>query len=220
IIRIESEMAPRLSAHYDEILLDPALFARVESLYQQRDSLGLDPEQYRLVEETYKDFVRAGAQLGDDDKATLRAINTELAELETTFSQNVLNEVNALAIVVDTREELEGLREAEIEAASKAAQERGLPGKFVLPLLNTSQQPALSTLRNRALRERIFNTSVSRGSRGGDYDNRGLLSRTAALRAERARLLGFDSHAAYILDNQTAQSVQAVNDILAQLTPP
>src|SRR5690606_12057393 len=177
------------------------------------------PESLRLVEITHRDFVRAGAQLSAEEKERLRAMNTELAELETTFSQNVLAEVNASAIVVDSSEELTGLSPAEIQAAADEANARNLSGKYVLPLLNTSGQPALSSLENRALRQRIMETSLARGSRGGEFDNTEVLSRTARLRAERAQLLGYPNNAAYILEEQTAQTVEAVNPRLADLTP-
>jgi peptidyl-dipeptidase Dcp len=217
---LEVELSPRLSAHNDAILLDPALYARIKTLYDARATLGLDPEALRLVEITHRDFVRAGAQLSPEDKDKLRAMNTELAELETTFSQNVLAEVNANAVVVDSREELVGLSDAEIQAAADEAVTRELPGKYVLPLLNTSGQPTLSSLENRALRQRIMETSLARGSSGGEFDNREPLSRTARLRAERAQLLGYPHHAAFILEEQTAQTVDAVNERLAALTPP
>jgi peptidyl-dipeptidase Dcp len=220
IKEIETEIAPRLSEHSDKIRLNRKLFARIETLYEQRDSLGLDAESTRLIEETRRDFVLAGAELGDAEQDRLRAINTELAGLQTRFSQNVLNEVNALAVVVDSRAELAGLSEAEITAAADAAAERGLTGKFVIQLLNTTQQPALASLENRALRERILKTSLSRDSRGGDYDNREIVSRTAHLRAEKAALLGFETYAAYALADQTARTVGAVNERLAELTPP
>ena len=216
---IEAEIEPRLSAHDDQILLDSALFERIETLYEQRESLDLEPEASRLLVETYRDFVRAGAQLNDTEKERLRAINIELSELQTSFNQNVLNEVNNSAIVLDTADELTGLTEAEIQSATDAAEERDMPGKFVIPLLNATQQPALASLQNRALRERIYNTSVSRGSRGGEYDNREILSRTMQLRAEKAQILGFGTHAAYVLDNQTARTVSAVNERLASLAP-
>lgn len=220
IDEIEVEVAPRLSAHSDQILLDAGLFARVSDLYERRNNLGLDTESVRLIEENYKDFVRAGAQLDDEEKERLKAINQELAELSTSFSQNVLDEVNALAIVVDSREELAGLSAAEIQTAADAAADRDMPGKFVIPLLNTSGQPSLAKLENRELRQRILEISLSRGHRGGEFDNTEILSRTARLRAERARLLGFTTHADYILANQTAQTVAAVNQRLADLTPP
>ncbi|MDT8398055.1 MAG: M3 family metallopeptidase [Pseudomonadales bacterium] len=217
---IETELAPRLAAHRDQIRLNPALFARIKTLYEQRASLGLDSESLRLLEETHRSFVRSGAQLPEADKERLRAVNTELAELETRFSQNVLNEVNAMAIVVDTREELAGLSEAGIQAAADEAASRNLPGKYVIPLLNTSGQPALASLENRALRQRIYETSLSRGSHGGAYDNREILSRTLRLRAERANLLGYATHADYVLDEQTAKTLVAVKQRLAELIPP
>ena len=169
---IEVEIAPRLSAHSDSILLNGALFERVKTLYDNREGLDLDPESLRLVEETHRDFVRAGAELSEEQKERLRAINTELAELETEFSQNVLNEVNAMFTVVETREELAGLTEAQIEGAADEAESRELPGQYVIPMVNTTQQPLMAALENRDLRERMLAASMSRGNRGGDYDNR------------------------------------------------
>jgi peptidyl-dipeptidase Dcp len=216
---LEVELSPRLSAHSDEILLNDALFARIKTVYDNRANEGLDPESLRLLEETYKDFVRAGALLNAEQKVQLKAFNSELAELGTTFDQNVLAEVNANAIVVENRDDLAGLSDAEIQGAADAAAERGMPGKYVIPLLNTSGQPSLSQLENRALRQRIMETSLARGSSGGEHDNRGILSRTAQLRAEKARLLGYPSHAAYVLEEQTAKTVDAVEERLGDLTP-
>ena len=220
INEIRAEIAPRLAAHSDQIMLNIQLFERIRSLHAARETLGLDAETLRLVEETYREFVRAGAQLAPTDKERLRSINTELAELRTQFDQNVLDEVNALAIVVDTREELAGLDDAQIDAAANAAESRGLPGKYVIPLLNTTQQPLMSALENRALRERMLQTSMSRGSNGSEFDNRGLVTRIAQLRAEQAQLLGFATHADYVLDDQMAATVAAVNERLESLTPP
>ena len=216
---VRSEMAPKLSAHSDQILLNSNLFERIRTLYDQKTSLGLDAEAVRLVEETYKDFIRAGANLSADDKNRLKALNAELATQQTTFSQNVLKEVNNLAVVVDSREELTGLSEAMIEAAAKEAESRDLAGKYVITLQNTSGQPPLSSLENRALRERIHKVSLSRGSRGGEFDNRETFTKVVQLRAKRARLLGYENHATYILENQTAQTTDAVNKRLADLAP-
>jgi len=217
---VRSDMAPKLSAHNDAILLNRKLFERIKALYDQRDASEFDPESYRLAEETYKDFVRAGALLTDEDKTALKAMNAELAGLQTQFSQNVLNEVNEKAIVVDSEEELAGLSENTIASAAEAANARELEGKYVIVLLNTSGQPALSSLENRALRERIHKASLSRGSSGGEFDNRAILTRVVKIRAERAQLLGFENHAAYSLSNQTAQTTTAVNERLATLAPP
>ena len=217
---IEAEIAPTLSAHNDQILLNDTLFARVKTLYDERDGLDLDAEARRLVEEYYTDFVRAGAQVSAAEKERLKAINAELATLGTAFSQNVLGEVNAAAVSVDTQEELTGLSKNEIAAAAEAAVARDLGGKDVIALLNTSGQPALSSLENRALRERIMAASQARGRQGGEFDNRDIVTRMARLRAERAQMLGYPNHAAYILEQQTAQTVDAVNERLASLTPP
>jgi peptidyl-dipeptidase Dcp len=217
---IESAMAPKLAAHNDAILLDGKLFDRVQSLYDRRDALDLDPESKRVLERYYKDFVRAGAKLSDADKTKLKALNAEVAMLETTFSQNVLKEKNAGSIVVDRRAELDGLSDNEIAAAAEAAKEDGKPGKFVIRLLNTTGQPALTSLRNRALRERIMQASLARGSQGGPYDNRGVITRLAKLRAEKAALLGYPNYAAYQLAEQTAGDVPTVNKLLADLASP
>ena len=220
IDEIDAGVAPLISAHTDQILLNDRLFARVKTLDDERDTLGLDAESRRLVEEYYTDFVRAGAELNGEEKERLKAINAELATLNTSFSQNVLSEVNAAAVVVDTREELAGLSESEIATAAEAAIARDMEGKFVLPLLNTSGQPVLASLENRALRERIHAASLARGSQGGEFDNRENAVRMVRLRAERAAMLGYPTHAAYGLERQTAQTVDAVNERLAGLTPP
>ena len=216
---IQQEMAPKFSAHNDNILLNSELFARVASLYESRDLLGLDPESLYLLERYHTDFVRAGAELSEAQKGRLREINAELAELRTTFSQNVLHEVNDAAVVVDSRAELAGLSESQIEGAAKEAAARELEGKYVLTLRNTTQQPPLTSLENRELRQRIQQISSARGSAGNEYDNRGIINRVLTLRAERATLIGYDTHAAYVLDDQTAGTVDAVNDMLGRLGP-
>ena len=217
--KIRSEMAPKLSAHSDQILLNGKLFHRVKTIYEQRDQLGLDAESKRLVEKYYTDFIRSGANLSNEEKESLKKINGEMAVLQTTFSQNVLKEVNALAVVVDSKDELDGLSDAAIEAAANEAKSRELDGKYVLTLRNTSGQPPMASLTNRALRERIHKTSLSRGSRGGDFDNREILANVIKLRAERAQLMGYNNHAAYSLENQTAQTPKAVNERLSSLAP-
>ena len=217
---IRSEVAPKLAAHNDRILLNGSLFARVETLHAQRGALGLDAESIRLIEKYHEDFVRAGARLGDSDKERMQAINAELASIETRFMRNVLDEVNASAVAVATRDELAGLPDDQVAAAAEAAAARDLDGQYVIPLLNTSGQPALASLDDRALRERIMRASLVRGTQGGEYDNREVITTMARLRAERAAMLGYPNHAAYILEAQTAQTVDAVNERLASLAPP
>ncbi|MGY0504663.1 M3 family metallopeptidase [Luteimonas sp. e5] len=217
--KLQSDYAPKFSAHRDAITLNPKLFARIKALYDQRASLGLDAESLRLVERYHDDFVRAGAALDETQKARMKQLNSRLAELGTRFSQDVLAEVNDSAVVVDSREELAGLTPAQIDAAATAAKARGLDGKYVITLLNTTGQPPLSQLENRALRERIHKASVNRGSRGNQWDTTGIVAEVTRLRAERAKLLGYPDYAAFSLANQTAGTKQAVNAMLAQLAP-
>jgi peptidyl-dipeptidase Dcp len=217
---VETELSPKLAAHQDALRLDPRLFSRIETLHARREQLGLDPESRYLLERYYKDYVRAGAKLSEPQKTRLKAINAELATLQTAFAQNILKETNASRIVVETRAELAGLTESEISAAAAAAKAEGLEGKFVLRLLNTSGQPALASLENRALRQRLHEGSLARGSRGGAFDNRSVVAQLARLRAERATLLGYGSHAELQLEEQTAAKVSAVNQLLADLSKP
>jgi len=216
---LAADLSPKLSAHSDEIQLNDKLFKRIAFLHDNKNTLNLDAESIRLIDETYKDFVAAGAKLSADEKETLKKYNAEIATLQTQFNQNVKKEVNKSAIIVDTVEELDGLSDGQIAAAKQAAISRELPEKYVLPLLNTSGQPSLSNLTNRALRERILKTSLARGSSGGEYDNTEELTRIAFLRAKRAQLMGFENHAAYQLANQTARTTEAVNQRLASLAP-
>lgn len=213
---VEKEMAPQLAAHSDAILLNHALFGRIQTLYAVRTELGLNQESLWLLERYRRDFVRAGAMLTAADQAKLKVLNAEIASLQITFSQNVQKEKNADSVVVATREELAGLSENEINAAAKAA---GDSGKFSLALLNTTFQPALATLQDRAVRERLMAASLARGSQGGAYDNRAVVSALARTRAERAVLLGYPNHAGYQLEDQTAKNVRTVNQLLARLAP-
>jgi peptidyl-dipeptidase Dcp len=216
---IARDLAPKLSAHRDAILLNAKLFQRVNAVYEQRRFLAMDAESRRLLERYYTDFVRAGAKLSDSDKAKLKAMNAELASLGTAFNQNVLQETNASALVVDTKAELKGLSDAEITAAANAAKARGLAGKYVIPLMNTTGQPDETTLLNRSVRQRLHEASTERGSHGGDYDNRENVLKLAKLRAERAQLLGYPNHAAYQLEDETAKTTGAVNKLLSDLAP-
>ncbi|KFN47378.1 M3 family metallopeptidase [Arenimonas composti] len=216
---VQAEMAPKMAAHQDAILLDAALFARIKTLYDGRAELGLDAESQRLLERYYTDFVRAGANLSDADKDVLRGYNAELATLSTKFSQNVLNEVNASGVWVDDVARLDGLSDEAITAAAEAAKAAGQEGRYLIALMNTSGQPPLASLTDRALRQEIMAASLARGTRGNEFDNREIIARVARLRAERAALLGYDSHAAYIIEDETAGTVAAVNKLLSDLAP-
>ena len=217
---LDKDLAPKFAAHSDAIRLNPALFARIKTLHDKRATLGLDAESAFLLERYYKDFVRAGANLSAADKVKLKDYNGKLAALQTQFSQNVLKEVNASAFVVDTRAELAGLPEKAIDAAAAEAKKRGLDGKFVIPVVNTTQQAPLAVLTNRATREKLLTTSMIRGSRGGEFDNRDVVLQLAKLRAERAELLGYENYAAYSLEDQTAKNTTSVNKLLGDLTAP
>jgi peptidyl-dipeptidase Dcp len=217
--KIEQEMAPKLAAHRDAIYLDPLLFARVKTLYEGRAGLGLDPESLRLLERYRTQFIRAGAALSEPDKAKLRKMNEELSTLTTQFQQNLLKATGEAAVVVDKKSDLDGLSEEQIGAAAEAAKTRKLKNKWVLTLQNTTGQPVLAQLKNRALRERVYRASIGRAS-GGPTDNIGLIARIVKLRAEQAVLLGYANHAAYKLEDETAGTADAVNKMLGSLAPP
>lgn len=217
--KLQSDYSGKFAAHRDAIYLNGKLFDRIQKLYDQRAQLGLDAESVRLIEKYHTDFVRAGAKLSDADKAKLKDMNAQLADLGTQFSKNVRNEVNDSALIVDDVKQLDGLTEQQIATAAAAAKERGHEGKYVLTLLNTTGQPPESQLTDRALRQRLHEVSVARGSRGGQYDNRELIARIMTLRAHRAKLLGYPDHATYVLEDETAKTPQAVNAMLGKLAP-
>jgi peptidyl-dipeptidase Dcp len=216
--QIDSRIAPRLQAHEDAIFLDPALFARLDAVYGRRAGLKLDPESLQLLERYHVDFIRAGARLSDGDKARLRAINGELSSLTTQFKQNVLKATQDGAVIVENAAELAGLSAEQLGAAATAAAARGLTGKWLITLQNTTNQPPLAQLQDRALRERIYQASMQRGLRG-PADNTAVIARMVELRAERATLLGYPSHAAYQLEDESAATPDAVHRILSQLVP-
>jgi peptidyl-dipeptidase Dcp len=217
--KIEAEESPRLAAHQDEISLDPKLFARVKALYDRRDALHLDRESRYLLERYYLDFVRAGALLSPADQATLRALNQEESKLTTQFQNRVLADTNASAVVVGEPAELAGLPPGDLAAAAQQAKERGLAGKWVLALQNTTQQPALTWLSNRALRQRLLEASTARGDHGGPNDTRALVTRLAQERAARAKLLGYPTYAAYQLADQMAKTPAKAEGLMTDLVP-
>jgi len=216
--RIDTEMAPRLTAHDDAIHLDPKLWARVDTLYRERTRLKLDPESQQLLARYHTLFVRAGARLAPADQAHLRDLNQQLASLSTRFKQNLLKATADDAVVVDDVAELKGLSAVQVGAAARAAAGRGLTGKWLITLQNTTNQPALAQLENRALRERIYRASISRGL-AGPTDNTAIVAELVRLRAERARVLGYPSHAAYQLADESAGTPQAVRRMIDEVAP-
>ena len=216
---LEADVAPLLAAHHDAIHLDRALFERIDAVHTDRENAGLDEEERRLVERYHADFVRAGAALDEDDQQRLRELNGELAEATTTFGNHLLAETNDSAVLVTDEAELAGLSEGARAGAAGAAREHGHDSGWLLTLILSTSQPILASLQNRSLRERVHTASVSRGARGGEHDTRALITRIAALRAERAVLLGFATHAAYVVDDQTAGDVPTVMETLTSIVP-
>jgi peptidyl-dipeptidase Dcp len=217
--KIRAEEAPKLAAHQDTIYLNAKLYARVKALYEKRDALGLDPESRYLLQRYHLNFVRAGAQLKDADKVKLRALNEEEAKLTTQFVQFLLADTKASSVVVSDKAELAGLSEGDLASAEGRAKERGLAGKWILDLQNTTQQPVLSSLTNRALRQRILEASEARCGHGGPNDTKAIVTRLAQLRAQRAKLLGFATHAAYVLDDQMAKTPDHALKLLTDMVP-
>jgi len=217
--KIQEDIAPKLAAHQDEISLNPKLFARIKAVYDQRDSLNLDPVSLRLVERDYQEFVRAGAQLSDADKATLRKLNVEETTLSTQFHQRLVAAAAAGAVTVDDKSQLAGMSDGAIASAAQDAKARGQDGKYLLALQNTTQQPELGALSNRDLRTRILEASETRTEHGDANDTRQIIQRLAQLRAQKAKLLGFDSYAAYSLADQMAKTPDAALKLLTDTVP-
>lgn len=217
--KVQTEVAPKLAAHADAIFLNPKLFARVKVLYDTRASLKLDPEALQVLTLYYRQFVHAGALLSDKDKARLQAINKEDASLETQFQQKLVAGAKAGALVVSDKAQLAGLSDGEIANAAAAAKARGLAGKWVIPLQNTTQQPLLTDLAARATRQALFDNGWTRTEKGDANDTRAVITRLAQIRAEKAKLLGYPNYAAYTLYDQMAQTPEAVEKFLGQLVP-
>ena len=216
---IEEEIAPKLSAHQDAITLNPALFSRIKTLYDTKDSLSLNSEDAWLLGKYYRDFVYAGAHLTQDQRQELTKLNERLSYLETQFSKNLLADTNDSALVVDSKEELAGLSEGEIQAAADSASARGLEGKYLLAMVNFTGNPMLDSLEVRGTRERIMKASLLRGNRDNEFDTKAIIVEMAQLRAVRAQLFGKKTHAEYIIAEQTAGSVENVHAMLRKIAP-
>lgn len=217
---IAKEMAPMLSAHYDNINLNPALFEKVKAVYEKRGSLGLNGEQMRLLTEKYKDFVRGGAALSEDARERFREINSKLSVLTLQFGENVLKETNDFRLVIEKPEDLSGLTPELVQQGAEAAAEAGMEGKWVYTLHNPSIMPFLQYADKRELREKIYKAYINRGNQGNANDNNALIQQIVALRLEKARLLGYESHAAFVLEENMAKNASNVEKLLIQLWKP
>jgi peptidyl-dipeptidase Dcp len=217
--KVQEEEAPKLAAHQDAIYLNPKLFQRIQAIYDQRDKLSLDAESLRLVEVTYKDFVHNGAKLSDTDKAKLKDLNKEESTLSTQFTNKLLAATKAGALTVQDKAKLAGLSDGDVAAAAKDAQDRGLSGKWLLPLQNTTQQPALKDLDDRATREALFKASWERAEKGDANDTRATIERIAQIRASQAKLLGYPTYAAWKLEDQMAKTPETAISFMQDLVP-
>ncbi len=218
LLDIRSQIAPKMAAHYDEIHLNAKLFARISALYKDRANLKLDPESLRLLEVTYDNFVRAGANLSDADKASLKKLNEQISTLQNTFSLKLLAATKAGAYSTSDKKALAGFSDAQLAAAADAAKGRGQTG-YVLPLQNTTQQPEAASLKDRATRQAIFENSWNRAEKGDGNDTRDTIAHLAQLRAQRAALLGFSSYAAWSLENQMAKTPENALKFMDALVP-
>ena len=214
---ISKEVAPLMSAHRDNISLNEGLFARVKSVYDQKDDLDLNTEQQVLLEKTYKNFVRGGANLAAEKKDRFREINKELSVLSVQFGENLLAETNAYKLVIEDEADLEGLPQFVIDMGAGDAAAEGLEGKWLFTLHKPSLIPFLQYASNRALREEIFNAYINRGNNDNDHDNKAIASKIAALRVERANLLGYETHAHYVLDENMAKTPENVYALMDQV---
>jgi len=217
--KVQEEEAPKQAAHDDAKYLDSKLFARVQKVYDERATLKLDPESLRLVEVTYRNFVHHGAKLSDADKAKLKALNQQESTLEAQFNNKLLAAAKGSALVVDDKARLDGLSDEDIAAAAQAAKDRHLDGKWVITLQNTTQQPALQSLKDRATRKALYEASWNRAELGNADDTRDIIEQLAQIRAQEAKLLGFPNYAAWTLTDQMAKTPEAVMGFMDKLAP-
>jgi peptidyl-dipeptidase Dcp len=214
---IEAEIAPKLAAHSDAIRLNPQLFARIKSL--RENAAEFNEEQAWLVERYFRDFAHAGAELSESSRERVKQINEELSSLQTQFGKKLLADTNDLAVVVESESYLDGLTENQIAACKAAAESRGLKDKWLITAMNFTGHPLLSSLKNRALREKVMHNSLLKGDRNNENDTKQVLLNTVKLRAERAKLFGLKTHAEFVLQEQTAANPANVHSMLRKLAP-
>lgn len=220
IQELEREIYPMLSKHSDDISLNPALFARAKAVYENQAKFNLDKEQKKLLEETYKGFVRGGANLSEADQAKLRELNSEISMLQLTFGQNVLKETNAFQLVIDNEADLAGLPEDVKVKAAETAKEMGKEGKWIFTLHNPSVMPFLQYADNRELRKQIFEAYINRGNNNNENDNKEVVKKLVTARLEKAKLMGYKDYAAYVLEVNMAKDEKNVYDLLNQVWTP
>ncbi|WP_285764953.1 M3 family metallopeptidase [Biformimicrobium ophioploci] len=216
---VAKRIAPKMSAHLSDITLNEALFKRVNAVYQQSKDLGLNAEQTRLLENTYKQFVRAGANLSETDKQRVREIDSRLSELSQQFGQNVLKETNEFIVIVDKLEDIEDLPQSLINAAADLAAKNDAEGKWAFNLARPSINPVLQYSSNRELRKKLFEGYAMRGNNGNAEDNKAIASEMAALRVERANIMGHDNHASFVLERNVAENPENVMGLLDKIWP-
>ena len=217
---LSKQLSPMLSKHEDDISLNPKLFERVKQVYENRDKMGLNKEQTKLLEETYKDFVRGGANLDAEKQAKLRELNSEIAMLQLTFGQNMLKETNDFQLIVDKKEDLSGLPESLIANAAETAKAAGQEGKWIFTLHNPSVMPFLQYADNRALREQIFKGYIHRGNNNNDADNKEVVRKLVAKRLEKAKLMGYKDYASFVLEDRMAKNSENVYKLLDEVWTP
>jgi peptidyl-dipeptidase Dcp len=218
--KIAEETTPMISKLYDDIYLNDNLFQRIKKLYENRDDLNLNNEQMKLLTDTYKSFVRSGANLDEKDKARLREINEKISMLTLKFGENVLKETNKFELVIDKEEDLAGLPESVRKAAAETAKEKGMDGKWVFTIQKPSLIPFLQYSEKRDLREKMLKAYINQGNNDDELDNKKILTDIVNLRIEKAKLLGYESHAQYILEENMAKNPQGVYDLLNKLWEP
>ncbi|MEX2488088.1 MAG: M3 family metallopeptidase [Pseudomonadales bacterium] len=218
--KAQMEIMPRYASHHSDMLLAPELFARVREVYESEDRSRLSDEQIQLLEEMYKAFIRAGAALDKQARTQIKALDEELASLKARFGQNLLKDTNNFELILESEDEVAGLPDSVLKGAAAEASGRGQEGKYVFTVARSSITPFLQFADRRDLREKLFHAYVNCANNDNEYDNKQVLARIAALRAKRARLLGYESHATYMLDDRMARTPQAVTDLLDQIWEP